>query len=669
MVAIALAPAVASAQADGTVTISGTFSMDYFSGERDLDAFLPGLLEVYFTGHEHTWTLTLHGTSQSHYTNGAYYGTGIQATSFDLEFFGPDAVTLNGLVSEHLAGGRVSVISLGNTYDDNGGGFATMHFWVWGDDGSPGTSFYTSQDIGSDTLFPTDADGYPVVGPEPFSIELDYTELTYLDMSSSTGGYIGSLAGLVTFSSPLPGDFNGDNVVDAADYTVWRDHLNTNTTLPNDLTPGEVTQSDYDVWRAHFGQTSGSGFAASSNAVVPEPAAGALALLGVSSILLLRRRSLWRPIKLKALRCQALAAALTLIAAAPAAAIDTEPLNNSQLTADSLALSAPGTAVSNFAQLGGAGGDVDFFQTPLDAGEVLFGMVTPLAGLPTSFTPPDTVVGVFDDTGARTFNEDDDAGELADIELGYGSVFRFLSPAAADYRIGVSGSSDYEFDGAASGESHTETGGYVLTAGRVDPAVPGGGFVDTDPANQTAAGADLISLTPGTARAAVAELGDADVDFFRVDLHAGDALSAMTAPLNDLGATFNAPDTLIGLFDSSGTNLLAANDDSGGYSSIIAFDPVTGEIVQISPDLSSDFPGDQFGGLGSALRALIPVDGTYYLAVTGAFDDGFSGAHFETGAYALLVGLAVPEPGSALLATVAIAACGLRRVVKPPRRA
>ena len=32
-------------------------------------------------------------------------------------------------------------------------------------------------------------------------------------------------------------------------------------------------------------------------ALIPEPAAGALALLGVSSILLLRRRSLWRPNK------------------------------------------------------------------------------------------------------------------------------------------------------------------------------------------------------------------------------------------------------------------------------------------------------------------------------------------------------------------------------------
>src|SRR5688500_10233802 len=60
----------------------------------------------------------------------------------------------------------------------------------------------------------------------------------------------------------------------------------------------------------------------------------------------------------------ALAAAVTLIAPAQAAAVDTEPLNNSQLTADSLPLLLPGTAVSNLARLGGTGGDVDFFQTP-----------------------------------------------------------------------------------------------------------------------------------------------------------------------------------------------------------------------------------------------------------------------------------------------------------------
>jgi hypothetical protein len=355
---------------------------------------------------------------------------------------------------------------------------------------------------------------------------------------------------------------------------------------------------------------------------------------------------------------QALAATLALFSPAQAVAVDNEPLNNSQLTADSLPQLLPGKAISNLAGLGGAGSDIDYFQTPLAAGEVLLGMVTPLAGLPTSFTPPDTIVSVFDDTGAWTFDEDDDASELIDISQGYGSLFRFLSPSSAAYRIGVSGSYDYEFDGAASGGEHAESGAYVLTAGRVNPALPGGGFADTDPGNQTAAGADAIPLVPGTALVAVAELTSGDVDFFHLHLKAGDVLSTLTAPLNDLGATFDQPNTRLGLFDSSGTNLLVANEDAGGFASIVIFDPDTGEVVT-SPDLASDFPfsEDRFGGFGSALRAYIPADGDYYLAVTGAFDDGFAGSHQEIGAYALLVGLApVPEPSSRALLILAFPA-------------
>ena len=49
----------------------------------------------------------------------------------------------------------------------------------------------------------------------------------------------------------LPGDYNGDGVVDAGDYIVWRNGLGTTYKL-----------SDYNVWRAHFGQSlPGSGMA------------------------------------------------------------------------------------------------------------------------------------------------------------------------------------------------------------------------------------------------------------------------------------------------------------------------------------------------------------------------------------------------------------------------
>ncbi|MEX2306575.1 MAG: hypothetical protein WD738_03230 [Pirellulales bacterium] len=81
----------------------------------------------------------------------------------------------------------------------------------------------------------------------------------------------------------VPGDYNDDGVVDAADYVVWRKHNNTMTTLPNDSTPGEVNDADYNQWRAHFGQTAGAGAtgSASANPAVPEPTSILLLLIGV----------------------------------------------------------------------------------------------------------------------------------------------------------------------------------------------------------------------------------------------------------------------------------------------------------------------------------------------------------------------------------------------------
>ncbi len=62
----------------------------------------------------------------------------------------------------------------------------------------------------------------------------------------------------VTGPSGVNGDYNGNNVVDAADYVLWRDKLGTMTTLPNDTTPGNVTQEDFTVWRANFGKMAGA---------------------------------------------------------------------------------------------------------------------------------------------------------------------------------------------------------------------------------------------------------------------------------------------------------------------------------------------------------------------------------------------------------------------------
>lgn len=75
----------------------------------------------------------------------------------------------------------------------------------------------------------------------------------------------------------LAGDFNGDDIVDAADFTLWRDHLGAaDDTAINDAGDGEpgITLADYDVWKANFGATAAT-LAESSNQV-PEPTSFAL---------------------------------------------------------------------------------------------------------------------------------------------------------------------------------------------------------------------------------------------------------------------------------------------------------------------------------------------------------------------------------------------------------
>lgn len=78
----------------------------------------------------------------------------------------------------------------------------------------------------------------------------------------------------------LPGDFNSDNHVDAADYVLWRDNENSTTvTFPNDNGLGNpIGQAHYNLWRSNFGSSS-PGASASLGTTVPEPACNWLMLV------------------------------------------------------------------------------------------------------------------------------------------------------------------------------------------------------------------------------------------------------------------------------------------------------------------------------------------------------------------------------------------------------
>lgn len=79
----------------------------------------------------------------------------------------------------------------------------------------------------------------------------------------------------------LLGDYNGDTKVDAADYTIWRDTLNSTTDLRADGDgSGTVDSGDYTIWKNNFGNSAGAGSSGVMSAAnVPEPASAALMML------------------------------------------------------------------------------------------------------------------------------------------------------------------------------------------------------------------------------------------------------------------------------------------------------------------------------------------------------------------------------------------------------
>jgi hypothetical protein len=107
----------------------------------------------------------------------------------------------------------------------------------------------------------------------------DWTGVTPTGTFNVTSPYTWNLTNLyttgevtLTAAPSLPGDFNHDGTVDAADYVVWRKGLGTT-----------YTQNDFNTWRANFGRTDGAGSAESVPAV-PEPES--LSLLLLASIIL-----------------------------------------------------------------------------------------------------------------------------------------------------------------------------------------------------------------------------------------------------------------------------------------------------------------------------------------------------------------------------------------------
>lgn len=88
--------------------------------------------------------------------------------------------------------------------------------------------------------------------------------------------------------SALAGDYNGNGIVDAADYTVWQDSFGSTLSLDADGNGnGIVDAADYTVWQDNFGATAGGALAASL--AIPEPGTACLVIPGLMWALKRRR--------------------------------------------------------------------------------------------------------------------------------------------------------------------------------------------------------------------------------------------------------------------------------------------------------------------------------------------------------------------------------------------
>jgi hypothetical protein len=215
----------------GPVNIEGTLS--------------PGL--HYFTSSTATGPLHIHGELTFAATAATFFdltGTTLAPGSFDsILNDGSDGVTFDGALTLRFVGGEYQpgTVALFDNFASYSGDFASV-----------AVTGLTNGEIA--TFNP--ADGTLTIMAEPPPL--------------------------------LPGDYNSDGSVDAADYVVWRKSVGADG-LPNrgPLIRGPVGAADYDFWRQNFGAVAA---ASGATAAIPEPAGAVLLVIGgLAAIPIIRR--------------------------------------------------------------------------------------------------------------------------------------------------------------------------------------------------------------------------------------------------------------------------------------------------------------------------------------------------------------------------------------------
>lgn len=115
-----------------------------------------------------------------------------------------------------------------------------------------------------------------------------YLDLKFTSWTTGHGGDYTYLRSEPAAGPSPTGDYNGDHVVDAADYILWRKTLNA-TVSPNGSgadgnSDGTINPADYTFWRNRFGNTAAAGTSSLTETNVPEPATIILEFLAILTL-------------------------------------------------------------------------------------------------------------------------------------------------------------------------------------------------------------------------------------------------------------------------------------------------------------------------------------------------------------------------------------------------
>jgi hypothetical protein len=163
-------------------------------------------------------------------------------------------------------------------------GFGALEGGVQPDFTLPSTSFFNPA---MDTLtlfagFPIDTKSFTALPTDGVTARHYNPQNGQTSLGANNPTNYGGTTGSVNLPPPMmpTGDYNGNGIVDAADYVVWRETFGQNVsqgTGADGDSSGVIDELDYNFWRMRFG-TVATGSSVASGTGVPEPTTAAILL-------------------------------------------------------------------------------------------------------------------------------------------------------------------------------------------------------------------------------------------------------------------------------------------------------------------------------------------------------------------------------------------------------